>query len=280
MKTKILLCTAALTLLMTGAAYANEEHSNNHAEKKHGLENALERGKKNETAREAIRRAMERKQGKHDENKWTNEQRAAADLKDVEITFGGTDSKDQVTQAVALPLLGAHGSTITWESSRPSVISNDGLNVIRPSAGQGDAVVTLTATVHYGDVSKTKTFTLTVKQQNSDSQSVAADKALLAITFGGTETASSITQPLSLPLSGPNGSTITWVSSNASIISNDGKPVNRPTTGQGDAVVTLTATITYGSVSDTKTFSLTVKSLFTDAQKVAEDTSQLAITVG
>lgn len=278
MKSKVLFCTAILSLMVTGAAFANEEHPNKHAGKKTGLENALERGKKNDTAREAIRRAMERKQGKHDENTWTIEQRVATDLKELEITFGGTDSKNQVTQAMALPLAGTHGSTVTWESSTPSVISNDGQTVIRPSAGQGDAVVTLTATVSYGDVSKTKTFTLTVKQQNSETQRVAADKAALAITFGGTDTASAVTQPLTLPLSGTNGSTITWVSSNAAIISNDGKTVNRPTSVQGDAVVTFTATITYGSVSDTKSFSLTVKSALSDAQKVAADKALLAIT--
>ncbi len=137
MKSKVLFCTAILSLMVTGAAFANDEHPNKHAEKKTGLENALERGNKNETAREAIRRAMERKQGKQDQNKWTIEQRVAADLKELEITFGGTDSKNQVTQAMALPLAGTHGSTITWESSTPSVISNDGQTVIRPSAGQG-----------------------------------------------------------------------------------------------------------------------------------------------
>lgn len=208
------------------------------------------------------------------------EQRVAADLKELEITFGGTDSRKQVTQAMALPLAGTHGSTISWESSTPSVISNDGQTVIRPSTGQGDVEVTLTATVNYGDVSKTKTFTLTVKQQNSETQRVAADKAALAITFGGTDTASAVTQPLVLPLSGTNGSTITWVSSNAVIISNDGKTVNRPTAAQGDAVVTLTATITYGAVSETKSFSLTVKSVLTDAQKVAADKALLTITFG
>ncbi|NOU87275.1 hypothetical protein GC102_16000 [Paenibacillus sp. LMG 31460] len=277
MKTKILLCTAALSLMVTGAAFANDEHPGNHAGKKTGLENALERGKKNETAREAIRRAIERKQGKHNETNWTIEQRVAADLKELEITYGNTDSKDKVTQAIALPVAGTHGSTITWKSSAPSIISDDGQIVIRPSAGQGDAVVTLIATVSYGDVSKTKTFTLTVLQQNSEAQRVAADKAALAITFSGTDTATSVTKPLVLPLSGTNASTITWVSSNTSIISNDGKTLNRPTTAQGDSVVTLTATITYGSVSDTKTFSLTVKSLLSDAQEVAADKALLAI---
>jgi hypothetical protein len=275
MKTKVLLCTAALSLMIAGSAYANAEQPNKHAEKKTGLENAIERGNKNDTAREAIRRAMERKQGK---GEWTEEQRVNADIKNLEITFGGTDSENQVTQAMALPSVGAHGSTITWESSQPSVISNDGQTVIRPYAGQGDTLVTLKATVRYGDVSDTQTYTLTVKQQISETQRVDADKAALAITFGGTETASNVTQPLILPLSGLNGSTITWVSSNTSIISNDGKTVNRPTAGQGDTVVTFTATITYGSVSNTKTFLLTVKPLFTDAQRVAEDKAALAIT--
>ncbi len=140
--------------------------------------------------------------------------------------------------------------------------------------------MTLTATITYGGVSDTKSFSLTVKSVLTDAQKVAADKALLTITFGGTDTTSSVTQPLTLPLSMTNGSTITWVSSNASVISNDGKTVQRPSAGSGDASVVLTAILTKGSSSDVKTFTLTVKQQLTDVQRVAADKAALAIVYG
>jgi hypothetical protein len=196
------------------------------------------------------------------------------------ITFGGTDTASAVTQPFVLPLSGTNGSTITWVSSNAAIISNDGKTVNRPTAAQGDAAVTLTATITYGAVSETKSFSLTVKSVLTDAQKVAADKTLLTITFGGTDTTSSVTQPLTLPLSGTNGSTITWVSSNASVISNDGKTVQRPSAGSGDASVVLTAILTKGSSSDVKTFTLTVKQQLTDVQRVAADKAALAIVYG
>lgn len=278
MKTKIVLCTAALSLMMAGAAYAKPDQSDKWENKKTGLENALERGNKNENARDAIRRALERKQGKGQQ--WTDEARVEVDLKGLQITYSGTDSKDQVTRALGLPVLGSQGSVITWKSSKPEVISDDGLTVKRPAAGQGDVSVTLTATVTYGDVTATKNFTVTVKQQNTDQQRVDADKAALAIGYGGTDTASSVTRALTLPVTGANGSAITWVSSNPSVISHDGKTVTRPAAGQSDTSVTLTATITYGTASVTKSFTVAVKPLFTDAQRVAADKAALAVGFG
>ena len=46
---------------------------------------------------------------------------------------------------------------------------------------------------------------------------------------------------LTLPTTGTNGSTISWVSSNPAVVANDGV-VNRPAHGAGDITVTLTAT--------------------------------------
>jgi hypothetical protein len=89
---------------------------------------------------------------------------------------------------------------------------------------------------------------------NSNANAVAAAKGALNITYDGT--ASSI----SLPTGGANGTTITWNSSNPSIISNTGNVI-RPSTG-GDVEVTLTATITRGTASDTKTFPVTVRTTY------------------
>ncbi len=79
-----------------------------------------------------------------------------------------------------------------------------------------------------------------------------ADKA--ALTLGDT---SAVTDNLTLPVKGSAGSTITWASSKPATVSSAGA-VTRPAHGAGNAVVTLTATITHGAVSTTKDFQVTV----------------------
>lgn len=69
------------------------------------------------------------------------------------IDLGDTSA---VTQALTLPPTGAAGSRITWTSSDPEVVSPLG-SVTRPTAGQPDAVVTLTPTFSMGDVATTGT---------------------------------------------------------------------------------------------------------------------------
>ncbi len=88
-----------------------------------------------------------------------------------------------------------------------------------------------------------------VKVAESDESKVAADKE--ALDLGDI---SAVSQNLTLPTTGDNGSQITWATSDASVIEADG------TIHQGDEAktATLTATITKGSVSDTKTFDVTV----------------------
>ncbi len=64
-----------------------------------------------------------------------------------------------------------------------------------------------------------------------------------------------ITGSISLPTKGKKGSTITWSSSDENVVKTTGK-VTRPT--DADKKVTLTATIQYGEVTDTKEFKITV----------------------
>ena len=62
---------------------------------------------------------------------------------------------------LTLPRTGTQGSTISWRSSNPAVISATG-DVNRPPAGQPDAIVTLTATVTSGPVRRSTTLRVTV----------------------------------------------------------------------------------------------------------------------
>ena len=112
----------------------------------------------------------------------------------------------------------------------------------------------------------------------TDAQKVAADLAALKIQYNGTDKADRVTQPLqALPAIGANNSTIKWLSGAPTIVSNDGKTVNRPVSGNGDVIVIMTAIVTNNTAADTKTFQLTVKQQLTDAQKVASDKTALEI---
>jgi len=65
---------------------------------------------------------------------------------------------------------------------------------------------------------------------------------------------SNLTADITLPLTGANGSVITWESSDTSVIGNDGKVNRKNSTVQ----ITLTATLTIGSVSETVDFMASV----------------------
>ncbi|MFZ3011410.1 MAG: immunoglobulin-like domain-containing protein [Minisyncoccia bacterium] len=167
-----------------------------------------------------------------------------------------------------LPALGTiNGSTITWASNTPSVVSNDGQTVVRPAFGNANATVILTATITKGVVTDTKTFTLTVLAEtlNPDIAFVASDKASLVDDSikGGNSDLSNIEVALTdpLPSLGANGSTITWLSSDSAVVSNNGQTINRPAFADGNATITMTATITKGVITDTKVFTLTVLKL-------------------
>ena len=74
---------------------------------------------------------------------------------------------------------------------------------------------------------------------------------------GNNHSADRIFLPLTLPTTGASGTDISW-STSSSYISSDGL-VTRPNYSLTDEQATLTATISYGNASDTKTFDLTVK---------------------
>ena len=103
----------------------------------------------------------------------------------------------------------------------------------------------------------------------SDEERVAIDKE--ALSLGDT---SAVTSDMDLPTSGEAGSKIIWESSNTLVIKPDGTVI-RPEAGMGDAKVTLTATISFGTISDTKTFEVTVKEKLTDREIVELDKEAL-----
>ena len=67
----------------------------------------------------------------------------------------------RITSDINLPTSGRNGTTITWSSSNPSVVSNTGA-VTRPEPGSGNAIVTLTATIQLNEASATRAFEVNV----------------------------------------------------------------------------------------------------------------------
>ena len=73
-------------------------------------------------------------------------------------------SQSNVTANLAsLPLTGANGTTIGWNSDKSAVVSNSGV-VTRPAYGSGNAAVKLTATVTKGAALDMVVFYLTVTE--------------------------------------------------------------------------------------------------------------------
>lgn len=61
-----------------------------------------------------------------------------------------------------LPMTGVSGSSISWLSDTPAVVSHDGQTIVRPVVGTGNVSVNLTATITKGIETDTKVFSLTV----------------------------------------------------------------------------------------------------------------------
>jgi len=111
----------------------------------------------------------------------------------------------------------------------------------------GDKTLTLTALSTEG----TTVWGTKATASNAKSAVSAVEKAINLSTSGD------VYYDVTLPVSGTQGTQISWSSSQPSVISNTGT-VTRPAAGKGDAKVTLTATITNGSAKKTKSFKLTV----------------------
>ncbi|WP_167958174.1 immunoglobulin-like domain-containing protein [Anaerosporobacter faecicola] len=176
-------------------------------------------------------------------------------------------------QDVTLPTTGSNSATISWATTDENVITTDGV-ITKPSFEEGDVVATLTATIAIGGVEKEVPFTVTVEKEMSAAEKIAAvkDSLNLPITDG-------ITGNITLPTKNSYGVTVTWTSSNPSVVSTeeiaqdgyDAIPAGVVTRQDTDTNVTLTANLSLDGETDTKEFATTVKakSSYTTADNAA-----------
>ncbi len=168
------------------------------------------------------------------------------------------DAKDElvlespVTNDISLPTSVGNDVSVSWSSDKPDFISNEG-EVTRPAYGQTEEVVTLTATLSKDGYEETKDFEITVVPSITDEESVTADANALAIDNGYCRY-----QDIYLPTEGQEGSTITWVSDQPQYLSSTGALITLPETGSGNVTVNLTASISKGSITETRTFEVCI----------------------
>lgn len=195
---------------------------------------------------------------------------------------------EQVTENFTLPILGEHGSDIKWTSSDESIVSvseNGEVSVKRPSySGVGSVTVTLSAHLTNGTAQADRNFILKVleEQPNSDADKVLADKEKLDLP--NNINASDVESNFLMPIKGNYGSSISYESSDNGILNMDNSTgtitINKPSfSGQGYHAVILTATIKSGSITDTKSFNLSIKEKApeTDSDKALCDVNNAII---
>lgn len=155
---------------------------------------------------------------------------------------------EEVSSNITLIKKGFYGSDIKWESSNPDVINPDTGEVKTPNVGEEEILVTLTATLSYGEETKIESFYIKVlPAKDQDELDIEEDMSKLDIPLF-------ISGNISLPLKGDKGSDITWTSSDSSILTNDGK-VNL---GEEEQEICLTATLKKGKLEKSKEFKITV----------------------
>ena len=103
-----------------------------------------------------------------------------------------------------------------------------------------------------------------------------AKESLNIILANADEKMDAITKNITLPTTGNNGVQVTWSSSNPDVISTTGV-VTRPAMDAEDATVTLTATLSYEGLTDTKEFTVKVLKEFSEQAAAEVDASKLVI---
>jgi hypothetical protein len=167
------------------------------------------------------------------------------------LTLGNTSD---VTADLALPTVGPRGSVVSWASSDSTVLGADG-KVTRPARGRPDARVRLTATLKWGTEQDTKTFAVTVRAEFDDSQKATRAAAALVVHNIG-----DVRGNLTLPTTGNDGATVTWVSPQSDVISPTGE-VKRPPAGSRAVNVNLIAKVRVNGAEASRTFQAQVPPL-------------------
>lgn len=168
-------------------------------------------------------------------------------LDDLTLTLAGGSR----TISVASTFTDPDGDALTYQASSSSeaivhAFVNGSELMVAPIS-VGSATVTVSVYDNKGGTAQTSFLATVVPAPNGDAEAAARDAE--ALTLGDT---SAVTSDLTLPSVGPHGSTVTWATSNAALVSAAGK-VTRPAAGMPDGQAVLTATVRKGAAVTVKT---------------------------
>ena len=195
----------------------------------------------------------------------------------LRVGYQPGDSSSSVTQNLSLLTTGLHGTTINWDASRLSTVTDSGV-VSRPSFTEGSQTGFLRATVSRGAESVVLDFPQTILALSpTDLESVTAAASALTIGYQTGDTASSVTGNLSLPVTGLYETLVSWDARGLSSVTDAGV-VTRPSFSSGHESGTLIASVSKGSETATMNFTLTIiKRAITDQESVVAASASVAI---
>lgn len=157
----------------------------------------------------------------------------------LEIKKSVTFTETNITDDLELLVVGDE-VTVSWSSSRPEFISNDG-TVTRPSFDIGDTKVFLTLTLEIGEDKVTKIFEFIVLAGEQAIEISTLEGIVDSINFANTD----LSEDLTLPVIDTEGVTALWTTTSSSLSING--IVTRPAYNDDDIDVLLTLKLTYGT---------------------------------
>ncbi|MCI8783216.1 MAG: hypothetical protein HFG83_15160 [Dorea sp.] len=151
---------------------------------------------------------------------------------------------------ISLPSAGQTGTTVTWKSLTPDIISDSG-EFTRPAAGRECLVGALEAALSFEDCRMAQVFQCQIQPMPEDSVIARRDAQSVVLPFPG-----HVTEDLVLPLTGNNGSSFHWSSSRPKWMDNQGHLRKKPADAPEKLCLTLISS--YGNAAFTREFPITL----------------------
>lgn len=163
---------------------------------------------------------------------------------------------------LVIPEVEASGITVTYVSENPDIVSSDGM-VTRPM--DEDKIAGFVVNFTYGYERTRLSYALVVKAMNDEEVDTMLEEDLnwVISELQNNHKLNKLTENLSLPTSGPNGSQVTYSSSNTGVLGNDGKI--KPDDSAKDVNLTITVTIRGQQLSDTVDIKVLAKNTYNGA---------------
>lgn len=173
-----------------------------------------------------------------------------------EASYADTIGDEEFVATTDLNLVATFdGATVTWTSNDTEIITNAGV-VTRPAYADGDQTVILTASIVKGLLNAEVEFLVVVPKMDLTIQEKLQQALAVVTAFPVVEGISENQEFLTTAKDSQNNEyTVVWTSSHPDILSATGV-VNQPL--DADVVVTMTASITVGSVTESKTVTFNV----------------------